>query len=188
MPKITFVVGLPASGKSSFVDDFIREGVPVFDDFMKGSPSSFARCRHLPKIRAHLNQDRDIVLTDILLVQPAFRDEVIQGLALHAARIEWVFFENNPAQCLKNSARRARSQNKDHQAEVGLIRDLSLRYTYPDNRRPLPVASPADPAPKPARHRFTTKKNALLAGFITVAILTVTLLMAGLLSASCTPG
>lgn len=188
MPKITFVIGLPASGKSSFVEDFIREGVPVFDDFMKGAPSAFARCRHLPKIRTHLNQDRDIVLSDILLVQPAFRDEVVRELAPHAPRIEWVFFENNPAQCLKNSARRARAQNEDHQTEVGLIRDLSLRYTYPDNCRPLPVASPADPAPKPARHRSTAKNNARFIGSITVALLAVTLLITGLLSASCTPG
>lgn len=188
MPKITFVVGLPASGKSSFVEDFIRDGVPVFDDFMKGSPPAFARCPHLPKIRAHLNQGRDIVLADILLVQPAFRDEVVRELAPHSARIEWVFFENNPAQCLENSARRARAQTQDHRTEVGLIRDLSIRYTYPDNGRPLPVASPADSAPKPVRHRSTAKKNALFIGRITVALLTVTLLMAGLLSASCTPG
>lgn len=187
MSKITFVVGLPASGKSSFVEDFIREGVPVFDDFMKGSPSAFSRCRHLPKIQTHLNQDRDIVLADILLVQPAFRDEVVRELATHAPRIEWVFFENNPAQCLENSARRARAQNEDHQTEVGLIRDLSIRYTYPDNCRPLPVASPADPAPKPARHRSTAKNKALVAVSITVALLTITLLMAGLFSASCTP-
>jgi hypothetical protein len=131
MPKVTFVIGLPASGKSTCLDEHIRDGVPVFDDFMKGSPPDFAQCKHLPLIQRHLNDGRDIVMADVCLVRQAFRDEVLAGLEPMTFDVEYCCFANAPEQCMSNSARRVTQQAKDHESEMHLISNLSRDYTYP---------------------------------------------------------
>ncbi len=140
MPKIIFLVGLPASGKSIFMQDYHRQGIPAFDDFMKFSPRDFKKCRHLDSIRTHLVAGRDVVLSDVRLVDQCFRDEVLNGLKPIAFEAEWHCFANEPDQCLKNSAKRVTEQSLCHESEINLIKELSAAYTFPVGSRLIPVA------------------------------------------------
>jgi hypothetical protein len=135
MSSITFIVGLPASGKSTLLDEYIREGVPVFDDFMKGSPRDFASCKHLALIRRHLQNGRKIILADIRLTDTTFRDEVLGHIGSLAKNVEWICYPNDAERCLRNSARRVTQQARDHEGEIDLIRSLSQTYTYPDGHQ-----------------------------------------------------
>jgi len=146
MPQVTLVIGLPASGKSAFLEDFAREGIPVFDDFMKGAPthSAFPTCLHLGQIERHLRNGRDIVLADVRLTDPEFHSDVVSGLRSVEPdlRIRTICFENDPEQCLANSARRANQQLEDHLRELDLIARFSARYSIAPDAEVLPVARP----------------------------------------------
>ncbi len=132
MPKLTLLIGLSASGKSAYLEPYIHDGVPVFDDFMRGSPAGFVNCRHLEKIQSHLASGRDVVLSDICLIRASFRDELLRGLSEHDFEIEYLCFANDPTRCLQNSARRVTQQARDHECEIELITKYSREYTFPE--------------------------------------------------------
>lgn len=133
MPKLTLLIGLSASGKSTYLEPYIHDGVPVFDDFMKGSPAGFVNCRHLEKIQNHLALGRDVVLSDVCLVRASFRAELLSGLSGHDFEIEYLCFANDPKRCIKNSARRVTRQAIDHECEMEFIAKHSAEYTFPEN-------------------------------------------------------
>ena len=141
MPKVIFLAGLPASGKSSILEDYHRLGVPVFDDFMQFSPRAFRKCRHLDLIRKHLTAGRDIVMSDVRLVERGFREEVLTGLRPLEFEAEWHCFANEPDQCLRNSATRVTRQSAAHEVEISLIRELSAAYSLPPGCRVIRVAA-----------------------------------------------
>jgi hypothetical protein len=144
MPQVTLVIGLPASGKSTYLEDFIRDGVPVFDDFMKGSSSDdFATCLHLQRIEGHLKAARDVVLADVRLTDPEFYGAVVSRLhsITPELRIRNVCFENNRDQCLANSAHRANQQLENHLREQDLIARFSTRYSITPGAEIIPVRS-----------------------------------------------
>lgn len=82
------------------------------------------------------------MMADIQLVLPGFREEVLAGLESAKFEIEWLCFENNPAQCLKNSARRVTEQAKDHEGELDLISRLTKGYELPADATVIGVAVP----------------------------------------------
>ncbi|GEP46067.1 ATP-binding protein [Brevifollis gellanilyticus] len=139
MPKLTLLIGLSASGKSTYLEPFMHDGVPVFDDFMKGSPPEFVNCKHLEKIRQHLAAGRDVVISDIRLIRASFREEVLSGLSGYEFEIEHVCFSNDPQTCLQNSARRVTQQARDHECEIELITKYSREYTIPESATVIEV-------------------------------------------------
>ena len=139
MPVLTLVIGLSASGKSTLLQGYIRAGIPVFDDFMKGSPEGFPNCEHLGQMRRHIAAGRDLVLADICLVRPAFRKEVLHQLAAADYRVNHICFKNDPRQCIKNSRTRADRQRADHESEKKSIPKFSSEYVIPHGAEVIDV-------------------------------------------------
>lgn len=103
------IVGLPASGKTTLGMKLSEEnGVPYFDDI----------------------QPYDVLPENFIISSPFFCIENAQNLLRSRfPSITFIYFSNNPTQCLVNSKHRDRNV-------AGSIRQLSRVYT-PVN--PIPV-------------------------------------------------
>lgn len=121
--KITFIVGLPGSGKTYFGNQLLDLRGGVFLDDIST----------LNQIKGSIGQD--IIISDVFLCREKERDKatrIINKIALKVGfqyDIEWVFFENNPAQCLKNVE--YREKQGDKRRVTDFINAMSLEYTIP---------------------------------------------------------
>lgn len=115
MPEIVFIVGLPASGKTTLANSM---GVPVFED-----------AKELP-----LNLEGDFVLEspEFCLIERLCqaRSQALSEYPLHSQRV--IFFRNSPRQCLIN----AHTRDK-HRVVDGMIRYMSQRYSPPKDAIPV---------------------------------------------------
>ena len=108
--KALVIVGLPASGKSTYIETIQHLYNAVYDDIY---------C-----------EIEKISYDSIIISHPDFckdniRGEVKRRLETKGYSVEFLFFANNPKQCLKNAKRR---ENKDVD---GYIRYLSGFYNPP---------------------------------------------------------
>jgi hypothetical protein len=124
---ITFLVGLPASGKT-FLGNTMKDifNIPFIDDIsMPGQLDLF---------EDNLKLGKDIIVADVFLCLEIERlkatnyvHKFMQKLNMEFT-IEWIYFENNIEKCLKNVKNRA-----DGRAVEGLIRHLTKEYKIPEN-------------------------------------------------------
>lgn len=121
--KITFIVGLPGSGKTHLGNQLLDlQGGVFLDDIST-----------LNQIKESMGQD--IIISDVFLCRKKERDKatrMINKIAKEAGfqyDIEWVFFENNPEQCLKNVE--YREKQGDKRRVTDFINAMSLEYTIP---------------------------------------------------------
>lgn len=124
---ITFLVGLPASGKT-FLGNTMKDifNIPFIDDIsMPGQLALF---------EDNLKLGKDVIVADVFLCLEAerlkavnFVHKFMQKLNIEFT-IEWIYFENNIEKCLKNVKHRA-----DGRAVEGLIRHLTKEYKIPEN-------------------------------------------------------
>lgn len=113
--KLTFIVGLPGSGKSflgkqlegHFIDDASLHGIQIVKDAVR-------------------NRISPLIVADVFLCRDTERIHAIMTLSGSNYDIEWIFFENNPEKCLANVHRR-----DDGRKVEGLIRQLTKEYTIP---------------------------------------------------------
>ena len=123
--KVTCVVGLPGSGKTHWAQ--AQPHSHVCDD-----P---AHVSELPSVDWLIQNNQDLIITD-----PWFcDDEVRHSCESHIRRLygvspDWVFFENDPAQCMQNVKLR-----QDGRQVRSMIVDLTKRYQIPDRSRVLRV-------------------------------------------------
>ncbi|OAI54414.1 hypothetical protein AYO47_02900 [Planctomyces sp. SCGC AG-212-M04] len=145
--RIVGLVGLPASGKSSLLTDYVNQGFMAFDDI--GAQGSWHE--HPVTIR-HAARTNDVIMSDVLfccrtseeaataalagLKVPGFkgRDEFEKEVG---QPIEWICFENNAAQCVKNCLHLATTMERNLVFEKWLIGVLTAVYHPPET--PLPV-------------------------------------------------
>lgn len=122
--KIIFVVGLPGSGKTCFAKTL--GGVLVDDP--KG-------LEDFPKYRVDL-----LIVADPMLCVLKTREEGEEVLRDRYGDFEseYVFFENDPSQCLSNSKRR-----KDKPVEDSIFW-LSSMYQIPEGIIPIKCWKPID--------------------------------------------
>lgn len=142
---IVGVVGLPGSGKSTLIEEYRTRGFQVFDDIGKDGNWN----QHAQSIlQAALHGD--VVFSDILFccrtpeaVDQVFhshshpfrgRDDFAQQLG---EPIEWIFFENDPIQCLTNCELRAAQIPRNLDFEKSLIQALTRVYEPPNTARPV---------------------------------------------------
>lgn len=122
--EITLIIGLPGSGKSFLINkEFNSSEFTVIDDPMKPDdiPLSF---------------DNHLVIADCRLC----RSNVLDSFYPFAkkrfgdVKINTIYFENNPEQCLKNVIYR-----NDGRVVEPTIRHMTKTYNIPSNERIIPV-------------------------------------------------
>lgn len=139
---LTVVVGLPGSGKSTFVEKMKLEGAGfcVHDfhaDAYMNSPQ-VEHSRHYPDLVRNLHCGVDCVIADIAFCDPARRvslEQTLQG-EIPNLRITWTYFENAPEKCARNIKRRARSSLA---ADMDALWKHSAVYRIPHGVSIIPV-------------------------------------------------
>lgn len=126
--RIIIIVGLPASGKTTYAKHIASQlfGCVLIDD-----PKSW------DAVQNHVMGSHGlIVLTDPYLCFACNRNVAEERFKDLGFDVEWVFFENNPEQCLRNSRKReTKSVERD-------IVWFSENYTIPLGVECVPVYSP----------------------------------------------
>jgi ABC-type cobalamin/Fe3+-siderophores transport system ATPase subunit len=129
MNNILFIVGLPGSGKSTLAKKINRDNnnkYKIIDD-----PRDLDT-----QILPFINED--LIITDPALCFPQNRQLAIDFIKRHNpnAKIDWIFFENDPENCLRNSEARNRAlinNFKPSRKVESFIKNLNQFYTIPEN-------------------------------------------------------
>lgn len=114
--RVTLVAGLPGSGKSSMLRKLAADGATCIDDIHALSELPPRRVRWLAVADVNFCRSQ---------VRSAAEAEIERRYG--ASEIEWVFFANDPTQCLANAS--ARNDGRDVAAD---IKALSRVYVIPD--------------------------------------------------------
>lgn len=121
MSKVTFIVGLPGSGKSHLVSEMVKvENAVVFDDKYKPIDCLTA-----------ISQGVNVIVADPLLCPAKDQQSVAKSLRnlYENLNVHWIYFENDPEACLANVERRA--AKGDLREVRTAIRLLSKHYFIP---------------------------------------------------------
>jgi len=117
--RVSLIAGLPGSGKTTLLKEMATQGAVTIDDItsLSSLPAS-----PVPWL----------AIADVNFCIPEVRDKVGVELRQRYGRdvqMEWTFFANDPAQCLKNAAARNDGRNVGPDIEV-----LSRRYVIPNGQ------------------------------------------------------
>ncbi|MFZ2193788.1 MAG: AAA family ATPase [Candidatus Moraniibacteriota bacterium] len=145
MSKLIFIVGLPGSGKTKYVEEINSDNeFEVLDDF-KGNAilnkSDFTFSSRYCDLINYLKSNKNCIVTDIDFCKIISREEaeiVINGWEL-GVEIEWVFFENNPEQCTNNVKERAIRSGKNEDDALLNIKKYTSEYNIPIGIKTLDV-------------------------------------------------
>lgn len=127
--RVTFIVGLPGSGKTTYIADRMDsfEDSVVLDDLNVGN--AFKSTKVLNEAIA---SGKDIVIADCYLV---FRETRARAIEIFKGfEQEWIFFENDPAACMENVKERA-----DGRAVASTIMHFTKGYYIPPEVVPFKV-------------------------------------------------
>lgn len=124
------IAGLPGSGKTVLIKDLVQHGYSSFDDI------NTDWCGRLPRARTEARTGRDLVVSDIMFCDESWRKRLETELGI---AVQWIFFENNPWQCAKNSLFRFMFEKPDRplQNEIRKIQELSRIYKPHGDIRPV---------------------------------------------------
>lgn len=143
---LTVIVGLPGSGKSTLMEE-LRDSHPgrPGDDFMIGvqgpdEEKSISDSPRYHELIEDLRESKSCAISDIIFCRKAFRQAIARTVreTLPEISLRWIFFENDPAQCLENIRRRG----KDASREEEYLNKLSPEYEVPPEVHCIPVYSP----------------------------------------------
>jgi Ni2+-binding GTPase involved in maturation of urease and hydrogenase len=122
VPKVTFIVGLPGSGKTYLAERLLatskmfRPSV-LFDDI---------KHQQLPELEKAIKEGNDVFVTDPFFCYKEDIDKATAKVQEWGATVDYIFFENNPEACARNAARR-----KDGRVLDNFIRQASKKYQPP---------------------------------------------------------
>ena len=142
---ITFVVGLPGSGKSTWIEQQAQgTDALVIHDFKARSHNddpAFHSSRHLPELIAAVESGRNSFIADIDFCRTASRNEAAAFLAraFPGVKVQWVFFEKNVAACQANARRDIDRRAQDRLAKIA---EFGPQYQIPEGVILVPVWSP----------------------------------------------
>ena len=140
---ITFVVGLPGSGKSTWIEQQAQGTDPlVIHDFNARSHNNDpAFHSSLCQLIAAVESGRNSFIADIDFCRTASRNEAGTFLAraFPEVRVHWVFYEKNVAACQANVRRDIDRRTQDRLAKIA---EFEPQYQIPDGVTLVPVWSP----------------------------------------------
>lgn len=124
---IILIVGLPGSGKSRLANRINQDNGGKFT--IINDPKDFKKIED--------NIHKDLIITDPHLCFEKNRQSALQKIKdLNPnCKIEWIYFKNDPEQCLINSNVRNRANQisfKPVKKVDGFIKNFSQFYTIPD--------------------------------------------------------
>jgi hypothetical protein len=138
MSKIVFVAGLPRSGKSHKKKEFRDKGFTVFDDFKSGAVddcSRFDHSKHLIELEKALKNNEPCMVIDIDFCDSTSRREaeahVQDNNWVKKEDIEWIFFENDPHQCMKNIAESSEIKAEKKKGKIEKVNEFKGKYDIP---------------------------------------------------------
>jgi predicted kinase len=109
--KVILLIGLLGSGKSTYGKSFIKENVYFFDE-------DLSKINNIP-VNAEI----------VIFAHPLFciKEKLNQFKEKISCKIEEIYFENDPEQCLKNT------KNRDGKPCYSSITYLTKQYIIPNN-------------------------------------------------------
>lgn len=113
MYEAYLIAGLPASGKTTYAKNFKCK---LFDD-----------PKDLKEIIDYCKCGNNIIITDPNFCITEVRNKAQKILLDLGYKVNWIFFENNPNQCIINSKKRPEKSVEMY------IKQLSLLYNIPEN-------------------------------------------------------
>lgn len=124
------IAGLPGSGKSGLMKGLQHQGYSCYDDINRIWRGN------LSMARSEAQRGQNLVVSDIMFCEESWRKRLETELGVP---VHWIFFENNPWQCAKNSLYRFMFEKPDRplQEEIGKIQALSRNYQPVADIRPV---------------------------------------------------
>lgn len=118
--EVIIIIGLPGSGKTYLGKALSKQyNYPFFDDV------SLEKTGAMIKMKEAISNKKSFIVADPYLCYVDIQNK-LKGM-LKGYDVEWIYFENDPQQCLINSAGRENKKVKN------LIKQLSKNYYIPDD-------------------------------------------------------
>lgn len=126
MKTIALIVGLAGSGKTYLGKNLSKISKATLIDDIKDKDL----------ILQVLEEKDEVIVTDPHLIDPKARDAAEQFLKANIKNIEiiWIFFDNDPEQCIKNVQKR-----NDGRKVLEFIKESTKRYKIPEGIHTFPV-------------------------------------------------
>ena len=125
MAKVTFIVGLPGSGKTYLAHKLIKisrqfRQTLLFDDM---------KSKDMTKAEEAVKAGKDLYIADPWLCYPDYlaKAKILVTDKWGASEVEVIYFENHPEACIRNAKHRADERNVE-----GFIRHATKHYVIPE--------------------------------------------------------
>ena len=132
MAKVTFILGLCGSGKTSLAQQLKKEtGAQVFENLLSDGGS-------LPALLACLREGRDCIVDEVRLCLPMYRDGIVQHLSrITDLETHWICYENDLESANWNVIHRKDKGDPEGHLDINLR--LHPNYEYPSNAEIIPI-------------------------------------------------
>lgn len=136
-PQLLFIAGLAGAGKSTMIKTLFSQRFIVFDDFMAKAVDDrpeFSHCRYLKEIEQALRNGESVVMADVRLCEPRFRQAMLTTLQEWSPshEIVWHCFEPDLKACDENIRYRAATTPRDNVKTEGVTnKTLASHWVLP---------------------------------------------------------
>jgi hypothetical protein len=136
--KLCVLVGLPGSGKSTWIQANATDGnCLIIDDYLTRAPAPrrFADSLRFSELSEALKGGLTCYISDVRFCESGLRGEISAFVesSFSDVLLEWVYFANDPEECKKRVRKRNRENVLDWELE--LVDRLSAVYVIPEGEQ-----------------------------------------------------